>query len=531
MSASDSTSSLNDMQPDESSSSCTIPSCEIGETVPISSEPAPTIAQSLSRVRTATVTLLNETSKAAKKQRVPSSSSSNDDDSAIDFQILNERFGDDYLDEEEEEEEEPELVQVVAAVEAIRATDDVLPSTKIKASKESLPIMEVQKLVTNGDNSGSAACQKVLCENIFTLISCLVAERIVTSGHTFHETDKIHLFGTYYYEQCANAGLNSYLHDNVFKYLTQYFSRDEEGKLEWPPFYTSYVRDNYESKKLTGYQRNRAAAVKKMSEAEGQKYNFALSVHKAAGEAKTEINNRLNRLWRDPLDSGETPSGLFDVIRETSRERDAFLRAKAAVHHRLAEKYRQGPEYEEAVKKKTDKFLDDMKTNYFPSYWLTFAVFARPAPTNHQLVIFKTTNIKDLQSRVVHDVASGKQHGKTSRQVARAALRGDGTPTSLPFPRRENESPSPSSTPTTRRGGTSSSKNVNVSHTINPPMEDNSEEGLLMRQLTILQTAGKKPDGTYFFQDQINECTQSVAEIINKKLEAMREKQLMETPL
>jgi hypothetical protein len=303
------------------------------------------------------------------------------------------------------------------------------------------------------------------------------------------------------------CGVDSYCHTHLFKHLTAYFTRDEEGKLEWPSFYTDYIREHYERKAITGVQRNRNRAIQNMPEEEQLKYNFGKSIEKAAKDAKTEITNRLRRMWREPLDSGETPSGLLDVIRDTCRTRDAFLRARTSVEKRysLKEKEDKGDELQENIKMKTNKNLDAMSAYFFPNYWLTFALFASPAPDNQkQLSIFKPTTTAILQKAMV-----STSDGRTMNRNSRASIR-KGSDKPPPFPKGPP-----------RNAGKQSNNAVNVTHTVNltgGSLVDNTKEGILTRNLEVLKGAGKNQDGTFIFQEKITTCTLRLSRLLMSKL-------------
>jgi hypothetical protein len=170
--------------------------------------------------------------------------------------------------------------------------EDVLPVFKVKASKESIPVAEISKLIVFKDLSGGPTYGP-LCENMFTMISCLVAERVTTSGLAVTDDEKLALYGQYYYEACRACTLDTYLEEYLFEYIPDIFERNkEDGSLMWPSFYLEYIEEKYSQKKITGTQENRSRALKKLTLEEGKRYNFSVAIKNAAATAKTEINNR-----------------------------------------------------------------------------------------------------------------------------------------------------------------------------------------------------------------------------------------------
>lgn len=443
--------------------------------------------------------------------------------------------------------EVPPLLEVENVTD-IDHTVDFLPRSKIKASKDAIPTSEVMKLLRHRDHGGQSTEYVSLCENIFTMLSCLVANRVITSGETLNEEEKLALYRTYYYEQMQVCSLDSYLQENLFDNVTDIFQRNAEGELEWPPFYVNFVQQTYASRKLTGVQINRSRPLSKLSEAEGMRYNFSIAIKTAAAEAKTEINNRLSRLWRDPLDSGETPSGLFDVIRETARRRDAYIRAKQSVNANVKKwpvKSRHGKEYEEAIVSKTDKFLSEMSSDYFPSYWLTFALYASPAPNNIQLAIFKVANITDLQKKIVA-AEDGTRLGRHSRATLKRSAEtvGDRRPPRMP---RHRANASPSSGGYTSDDGTAMTSSsgrreraLQVNHVFDmtgfreatQPVVDTSLRGQLSAAIAVLQGAGKNADGTFVFQERITQLSARLCDLMMAQIDSesgTAEKDIMET--
>jgi hypothetical protein len=159
-----------------------------------------TIATSLSRRRSQTSTLLQETSDAAllalasegpaaKRTRTlggsasPALSSDNND-----------------VDENTAVSSSSSSVQEVAAhvVNVASAADldyssDVLPKSKVKATQESSSVLEIVKLAIHRDVGGGDQ-YKSLCENLFTMLSCLVVERVVTSGLQLNKDGQLALY-------------------------------------------------------------------------------------------------------------------------------------------------------------------------------------------------------------------------------------------------------------------------------------------------------------------------------------------------
>jgi hypothetical protein len=252
---------------------------------------ADTIANSLNRKRQPTRTLLEETSQAnlvsagttPKRSRLTNSSPLAPGGVVAD---------------DEESKEQPGAAETVPTVEVESAADigyleDFLPKFKVKATQECMPVPEIVKLANHRDlAAGNAGSFGPFCENLFTVICCLVVDRVTTSGQTMTADEQLELYNQYYYEQCQTCTLDSYLQENLFAHVPNAFERGAEGNLTWPGFFTTYVRETYMQKPLTGYQTNRGRNLQKMSRENGMKYNFSLAIKAAAREAMTEINNR-----------------------------------------------------------------------------------------------------------------------------------------------------------------------------------------------------------------------------------------------
>jgi len=247
-----------------------------------------TIAQRMTRVSQPPVTYLGEISAAnlaATAQTSPGKRKTPARDSES------------SLDEEEEEEDQVEHDLGVAAKrvdfipEDLDPRAEVLPQFKVKATKESISVPEISKLVAFKDLAGDTPYGP-LCENLFTMISCLVMERVITGGLTLTDDEKLALYGQYYYEQCHACSLDTYLCEYLFEYIPDQFQRDIDGGLIWPGFYLDYIKEKYADKKITGTQENRTRSLKKLTLEEGKRYNFSVAIKNAATTAKTEINNR-----------------------------------------------------------------------------------------------------------------------------------------------------------------------------------------------------------------------------------------------
>jgi hypothetical protein len=485
-----------------------------GENTPSESQ---VISSNLQKKRTPTTTLLNETSKESELRHAGKARRTDNGtiwvDSPAHFSTL------DQLDEELNEEviihpvEKSGPAGVVGKASDIDSTLDILPRSKIKATKEGLNVPEIVKLL------GQEDVTKTLSENIFTMVSCLVCERITTCGLTLKEDDKLELYRKYYYEQLESMGLDSYLEDHLFCHVTNMFSRNSEGRLEWPAFYIDHIRQNYSDKGFTKTQLNRKPGVKELSAADAKDRYFSLAIKNASSEAKTEINNRLSRLWRDPLDSGESRSGVLDCIRETTRSRDAYLRGKLSVNNKWPQKNRHGDDYASAIAQKQEKLLSETTDNYFPSYWLTYEVFGPPAHDREKILkIFTLENIADLQEKMT--IVDGGQllNGNSRRTLkSRGGARANNkaTPT---FPTAAKDSPP------LNRGGDSQRVHhtfdltgANDSQNKSVPMDSN--ERILNSTIDVLIKAGRLSDGTYVHQEKISALTARLAEHMLTKLE------------
>jgi len=498
-----------------------------GDTPSSVDNPSLTIGQSLSRRRVPTSTFIGETSEAARQVVVGTKRQREERSTGADTS------GEDNTEEVDlSSNVDPTLPDIeVEGANAIACAEDFLPRYKLKASGETRGVSEVVKIAQHKDYNHPDNTMIALCENLFTMISCLVQERLVTSGLTVTCDERLVIYRQYYFEQCSVATMDSYLAENLFCYLSDYFDRDAElGVLKWPTFFTTYVRETYQNTPLSGLQRNRARALKHMSESDGMDYNFSLAIQKAVVDARAEINNRLSRLWRHPLDSGETPSGLFDVIRETTRTRDAFLRAKTSINKNFTSKKRHGPDYESALTKKTESLLEKMPTDYFPNYWMTFALFATPAPDNHALAIFKVEKVSDLQQKIV-SADDSKFVNRNSRGLLRSNLRsgvvaaGSSSTSSRPpfHTRAGNDSPSSTRSESPAGHHKTITMNVNMQQgggvsSAPPPTVADTEESLLMRAIEILQQAGKLPDGTFICQDDITKHSKRLAALTMAKI-------------
>jgi hypothetical protein len=248
-----------------------------------------TIAKSLSRKRSQTNTLLQETSDAALLAQ--------DGNPAKKTRAIG--LPPPPRGQEEDGEFEEEIVEDLAHMSArvdvetaadIDFTSDFLGKSKIKATQDSIPVPEIAKLVTHKTRGGES--YDTLCENLFTMICCLTVERVTTCGLTLNEEAKLALYHQYYFEAIRVCTLDSYLHDNLFKEAPTVFTRDKEGNLEWPQFYMDYVRDKYLEKGYARTEVNRSRKYQKLNEAERKKYYFTMAIKNAHEEAKREINNR-----------------------------------------------------------------------------------------------------------------------------------------------------------------------------------------------------------------------------------------------
>jgi hypothetical protein len=508
---------------------------EIGEMEEDSSSPVTTIGGSLSRKRQQTSTLLEETSEQMRRQSQMSKRSRQQASPAGSCSSITSASTEDMEAAMTLLEDSSDLLpREVSNATEVDDEAEILPKTKVKAKEGSLPILEIQKLAQHRTVSGDRTCHMALFENIFTLISCLVCERVTTSGVTMSNDEKLSLYRTIYYEQCGVCGIDSYLEENLFRYVSDVFPRGPDQKIEWPSAYTTYIQNRYQLTKLTGTQKNRTRSLYKLTEEEGMKLNFSYAIKNAAGQAKTEINNRLSRLWRHPLESGENTSGLLDVIRETTRRRDAFLRARTHVNNqRVPESKRHGPEYAASIERKQSALLSEMRSDYFPNYWLTFALYGPPAPSDNQLVIFMTKSVDELQKKFV-SATDGKYLSRNARGVQKK--KGNSVSNNLPppFPRAAATS-SPLSIDLTEggdsvtggpgggrrggRGGGGTSVEVHHNHHApRPPPEPTSDVGKLEKLIDVMRRAGTLPDGTYVMQDDITAYTRELTQLLIKDL-------------
>jgi hypothetical protein len=224
-------------------------------------------------------------------------------------------------------------------------------------------------------------------------------------------------------------------------------------------------------------------------------------------------------LWRDPLDSGETPSGLLDVIRESARRRDAFIRARNSVNRKVSKLLRTGDDYQAQVEEKMKELLEETTADYFPDYWLVFATFGPPAPANKQMQIFKLQNIADLQAKIVN--VDNKRMNRNSRST----LQGKGGKKKPPTGR---SSSSPmhldlsSDSPLSTTNGLHVTHHIDMSH--RAAMSEQvvpTREDALQKLIATLQNAGKLPDGTYVLQEKITKYTNELAELMIQKLDAV----------
>jgi hypothetical protein len=227
-------------------------------------------------------------------------------------------------------------------------------------------------------------------------------------------------------------------------------------------------------------------------------------------------------MWRDPLDSGETPSGLLDIIRETCRRRDAFIRARTSVNKKFTKQRREEDDYKAQVDEKMEKILNETSADYFPDYWLTFALFGPPAPTSKQMQIFKTQNIADMQKKIVN--ADDKRLNRYARSTLqkppthKSSTKDPACSTPLALDLTGGDSPASGM----RRG-----KTLHVTHTVDlsnvrPNKETEGEsrtrESMLEKIINTLQNAGKLADGTYILQTKITMYSEELADLMISKL-------------
>ena len=253
------------------------------------------------------------------------------------------------------------------------------------------------------------------------MLACLVRDRITTSGNDVPARDQEIMYKTFFFEQMEACLMDTYIIDNIFRLCGDdiFPFNDDEG-LRWPQFFLDYVTSKHALKPSAYAAGRMKKAYANKTEKEVRDMTFSLLIKDTSAEARAEINNRLGKLWRDVLDSGETRSGLFDVIRETTKQRDAFLRGRAAANVRTPAIRREGPQYRENVERRTNEALTKLNLNphYFPHYWLTFAMFGPPAPATKRLPILTIQNVNDLQEQFV-GVYDGKKLNKASRKHAR----------------------------------------------------------------------------------------------------------------
>lgn len=407
----------------------------------------------------------------------------------------------------------------------------MVPATILKASKESGSMSEVGKLFED-IQLGVESRMKTVCENLFSLICGVVAEKIYTRCGTISVKAQEALYRQEFKINMETMLINSYLCENLFERATYLFKVDDDGRRHWPKFFIEYVdeRLSIPLTKTVAHRKRKSG----YSDLEGFNYMFSELVKDTAKESRREINNRLSNLWRDPskLASGETPSGLFDVIRATTRRRDAVLKSKAAVHSKskyATKKSRVGDAYTEDFLKKFDYYSQLHDEEHFPHYWLTFVLFGPPAPEVEQLAIYNK-NIATIQRKII-PIGDEKALNKYSRrklakEVSDLNLKRNGRP------------PKSVKTPANGYGSDSSvgsvAKQINVTHTIvteapKAPVVDfnafveTKKEKRLNEIIDLYKSLGKNAHGEYTHQDLIQSYTY---ELIEYKLTAMRADEL-----
>jgi hypothetical protein len=117
------------------------------------------------------------------------------------------------------------------------------------------------------------------------------------------------------------------LNDNLFSVNEELFSPAESR--HWPPSFVSHMQSKSNQTLKKTRVKNRKY-LKNMELNEQNHYMLSYEIKKTADEAKKEINNRINKLWR-PLDSGKTSNGLLAAIRETTQKRVAWVSSKQTV--------------------------------------------------------------------------------------------------------------------------------------------------------------------------------------------------------
>jgi chorismate mutase len=243
-------------------------------------------------------------------------------------------------------------------------------------------------------------------------------------------------------------------------------------------------------------------------------YMLSYEIKKYADDAKKEINNRLNKLWR-PLDSGETANGLLAAIRETTQKREAWVSAKQAINNAKYRnnKQRVGKEYEESVLEKFRQKLGKLGKNYIPQYWLTFILFGGPSYDNC-LPIFQLSNLKKLQEKIIE--VDNKLVSRTNRKFLKSnqainelkRLKCNSSPLS-------DNSSIYNEKPTYHRHIFSlDNDSFNKMPSQLPPrptlLSENEEENDILQTIKIMREAGMNENGTFLFKEDIFELTRKV---------------------
>lgn len=400
---------------------------------------------------------------------------------------------------------------------------DCIQGYKLKVQKDAgVPCSEVQKIVSKLVHNTPETFTP-FCENLFTILATVVVSHVTTSGVQATEHAQNAMYRQVFFEQMKVAGMDSYLHDMLFSELPEYFKYEEGVGLQWPNFFMKYVNELM-NRELTLTQMNRKPATKKYTKTQGFNYNFSEKVKAVAHEARREINNRLSTLWRDKLGSGETKSGLFDLIRGTTKKRDMYLKAKAAFHRTQAftsAKNRSGERYETAVNGKfEERFNKESDVDHFPHYWLVFCLYAQPGEEKFRLPIFQVDNISKLQEKVIsiNDEVAINQYSRrfinsNKAKNELAALKAEKVSNTKPPLSGQSRSPSPGSS-------VGSSKNhLEVTHHIiaddyTKPFDFNTQkEKKLEEVIQFLRDVGKDSNGDYKRQVEIEKYTDQLVKL------------------
>ena len=206
---------------------------------------------------------------------------------------------------------------------------------------------------------------------------------------------------------------------------------DDGDRKSWPPCFAEYVKERKTSGKVlqTATFKKDNPGLDRLPADMQPLYLWGKSIKAVADTAKTTINNRLNKVFVPPakLKSGETPSAVMDAIRKSMHQGEALQKATVYWNGFFQRKKKVGAHLElnkqEFVVAKQQEILASLNSNWFPDFWLSFAVQSLPSG-DKCLPCFKTADAASLTQGYVSlvDVNRGILARGTRRRIENGAI-------------------------------------------------------------------------------------------------------------